>query len=33
MGYYINPPNSTKEAWLAVNGTPISADDAKQFKS
>lgn len=35
MGYYVNPPNQTKEAWLRDNGfempspgSPIAACDA-----
>jgi len=31
MGYYINPPDSTKEAFLERYGTPISPAIAKQI--
>ena len=26
MGYYINPPDSSKEAWLKIHGLPVSVD-------
>jgi hypothetical protein len=28
MGYYINPPNETKEAWLNTNGVKVSRAEA-----
>ena len=31
MGYYINPPDSSKEEWLAQHGTPISSSEAATF--
>lgn len=29
MGYYINPPNMTKEEWLAFNGRKLSGAPAR----
>src|SRR5438876_105539 len=31
MGYYINPKNGTKEAWLVEHGKPISYPEAKHM--
>jgi hypothetical protein len=31
MGYYINPEDQSKEAFLKQHGTPISADHAASF--
>ena len=33
MGYYINPEVGTKEAWLAENGSRITAVEAKEYPS
>jgi hypothetical protein len=31
MGYYINPPNMTKEQFLKEKGTPILPQDVRSF--
>ena len=31
MGYYINPPDMSKEEFLAKHGTPISAIQAEEY--
>jgi hypothetical protein len=33
MGYYINPTNGTKEAWLNQYGMLITMADAKLYKA
>lgn len=33
MGYYINPTNMSKEAWLKANATMITESAAKEHKA
>lgn len=30
MGYYLNPPDMTSEAWLLEHGTMVSVEQVKQ---
>jgi hypothetical protein len=31
MGYYVNPPNSSKEAWLNENGVVLAPSSVMNF--